>query len=161
MTRYRLFLMALLATLVLLSPVGQAVSVASVSASPLTLPPDTVQRDSAQHDTLQSDTLREVTVRGDSVLRVKQIMDSRLGRGQQVRARSVGDLLEKLSPGINDKITHPFAVKQRKQECRKKKLLKALDDYEHTKTFDELLDEAVKRQQMEDERARREADKDD
>lgn len=161
MTGHTLFIMVLLAILGLLMPSVHAVSAASSSASPLVLPPDTVRRDSAQHDAMPTDTLREVTVQGDTVLRVKQIMDSRLGRGQKIGARSVGDVLEKLSPGINDKITHPFAIKQRKQERRKKKLRKALEEYEHVKTFNELLDEAVKRQQMEDERARREAGRDD
>ena len=36
---------------------------------------------------------------------------------------------------------------------------RVLENYDRQKTFNELLDEAVKRQQMEDERAKREAER--
>ena len=55
---------------------------------------------------------------------------------------SLGGVLEKLSPGINDKILHPFAIKQRKKERRRKRALKALEEYDRVKTFDELIREA-------------------
>ena len=112
-------------------------------------------QDSAARDTVLADTLREVVVRPDSVLPVARALEKTIGRGGGPRSMSLGDIVEKLSPGLNDKITHPFAVKQRKAERRKKKLRKALDEYDRAKTFNELLDEAVKRQQLEDERARR------
>lgn len=112
-------------------------------------------QDSTVRDTLQADTLREVEVRPDSVLPVMRALEKTIGRGGGPRSMSLGDVVEKLSPGLNDKITHPFAIKQRKAERRKKKLRKALDEYNRAKTFNELLDEAVKRQQLEDERARR------
>lgn len=115
--------------------------------------------DTLQHDSLHTDTLRELEVRPDSVLPVKRALEKTIGRSKGPRSMSLGDVIEKLSPGLNDKITHPFAIKQRKSERRKKKLLKALEHYESTKTFNELLDEAVRRQQFEDERAKREAEK--
>ena len=111
--------------------------------------------DSAVRDTARADTLREVVVRADSVLPVVRALEKTIGRGGGPKSMSLGDVIEKLSPGLNDKITHPFAIRQRKAERRKKKLRKALEQYDRAKTFNELLDEAVKRQQLEDERARR------
>ena len=111
--------------------------------------------DSAVRDTARADTLREVVVRADSVFPVVRALEKNIGRGGGPTPMSLGDVLEKLSPGLNDKITHPFAIRQRKAERRKKKLRKALEQYDRAKTFNELLDEAVKRQQLEDERARR------
>ena len=72
---------------------------------------------------------------------------------------SLGDIIEKVAPGLQDKMLHPFAIKQRKSERRKKKMRQVLENYDRQKTFNELLDEAVKRQQMEDERAKREAER--
>ena len=61
-----------------------------------------------------------------------------------------------MAPGLQDKMLHPFAMKQRKAERRKKKLYRALEQYDQAKTFNDLLDEAVKRQQLEDERKQNE-----
>ena len=47
-------------------------------------------------------------------------------------------------------------MNQRKAERRKKKLYRALEQYDQAKTFNDLLDEAVKRQQLEDERKQNE-----
>lgn len=63
---------------------------------------------------------------------------------------SLGQILEKLSPGLNDKITHPFAIKQRKKERRQKRAMKALEDFEKNKTFDELVREAYEKQLLEE-----------
>ena len=71
-------------------------------------------------------------------------------KGEVVPPPSLGTILEKLLPGINDKITHPFAIKQRKKERRKKRSLKALEDFDKVKTFDELLREAYRLQMRED-----------
>lgn len=161
MTRFCFFVVILLAVICLLAPYRVAACpCVSVSADDHPAA-DSVRRDSLARDSLPADTMREVIVSGDTTLRVKQILDNTLKHQRQPRVMSVGDLLEKLSPGLNDKITHPFAMKQRKAERRKKKLRKVLEDYNRAKTFNELLDEAVRRQQMEDERARREAGKDD
>ena len=61
-----------------------------------------------------------------------------------------------MAHGLQDKMLHPFAMKQRKSERRKKKLSRALEQYDQAKTFNDLLDEAVKRQQLEDERKQKE-----
>ena len=97
-------------------------------------------------DSIRTDTLREVTVRPREKLPVEEAIDKSLQRQRGIGVPTVGDILEKLSPGINDKITHPFAIKQRKKERRKKRSMKALDDFSKVKTFDELLREAYENQ---------------
>lgn len=116
-------------------------------------------QDSTVRDTLQADTLREVVVRPDSVLPVVRVLEKTVGRSRGPRSMSLGDVIEKVAPGLQDKMLHPFAIKQRKSERRKKKMRRVLENYDRQKTFNELLDEAVKRQQMEDERAKREAER--
>ncbi len=102
-------------------------------------------------DVLPADTLKEVEVRPDSLLPVdhaiRDAIDSRL---KQPKIPTISDVLEKLSPGLNDKVMHPFAFKQRKHERRMKRHLKVLEDYDRVKTFDELLREAYERQMLED-----------
>ena len=115
--------------------------------------------DSTVRDTLRADTLREVVVRPDSVLPVVRVLEKTVGRSRGPRSVSLGDVIEKVAPGLQDKMLHPFAIKQRKSERRKKKMRRVLENYDRQKTFNELLDEAVKRQQMEDERAKREAER--
>lgn len=104
----------------------------------------------AASDSIRTDTLREVVVRPDSVLPIVKAIDESLKRNPVPRVMTVGDVLEKLLPGINDKITHPFAIKQRKKERRHKKLMKALEDYDRVESFDELLRKAYQQQMMED-----------
>lgn len=104
------------------------------------------------HDSLRTDTMREVTVRAGRVLNVDSF---NLHGGndvlkQPVPPPSFGDIIEKLIPEFNDKATHPFAVKQRKRERRHKRAMRALDNYDRVKTFDELLREAYERQMLED-----------
>ena len=52
-----------------------------------------------------------------------------------------------------DKIMHPFAIKDRKRERKHARDRKILEEYEQlgrVKTFEELLDEAVRQQAIED-----------
>ena len=98
-------------------------------------------------------------MRTDSVLPVVRLLEKTVGRSRGPRSMSLGDVIEKVAPGLQDKMLHPFAIKQRKSERRKKKMRRVLENYDRQKTFNELLDEAVKRQQMEDERAKREAER--
>ena len=100
-----------------------------------------------------------MVVRPDSVLPVVRVLEKTVGRSRGPRSMSLGDVIEKVAPGLQDKMLHPFAIKQRKSERRKKKMRRVLENYDRQKTFNELLDEAVKRQQMEDERAKREAER--
>ena len=145
----------------LLLPV-RAWAVACPVAAGGAAPADTAQtaaRDSARRDSMRADTLREVVVRPDSVLPVVRVLEKTVGRSRGPRSMSLGDVIEKVAPGLQDKMLHPFAIKQRKSERRKKKMRRVLENYDRQKTFNELLDEAVKRQQMEDERAKREAER--
>ena len=79
-------------------------------------PADTAQtaaRDSARRDSLRADTLREVVVRPDSVLPVVRVLEKTVGRSRGPRSMSLGDVIEKVAPGLQDKMLHPFAIKQR------------------------------------------------
>ena len=106
--------------------------------------PDTLRQRMARVD-----TLREVEVRPDSVLPVMKAIERSLERQHQhdiPKPPSLADLLEKLSPGLNDKITHPFAIKARRRERKHKRDRKVLEHYEEVKTFDDLLREAIIRE---------------
>ena len=103
-------------------------------------------------DSVRVDTLREVEVRGDSVLRVSEAIRQSIGREQATRigTMSVSDVL---GSRITDKIMHPFAVKDRKKDkkhARDRKILEEFEDLLHVKTFEELLDEAIRKQAIED-----------
>ncbi|MGN1256085.1 MAG: hypothetical protein ACI4UA_02860 [Bacteroidaceae bacterium] len=117
------------------------------------VPADTgrvVHADSTSRDSLRTDTLREVVVKPDSVLQIMKVL-KQTTKDNTPRTKSLGDVIEKVAPGLQDKMLHPFAMKQRKAERRKKKLYRALEQYDQAKSFNDLLDEAVKRQQLEDE----------
>ncbi|MBP3822978.1 MAG: hypothetical protein J6I36_06120 [Bacteroidaceae bacterium] len=124
-----------------------------MAGSPLsagTLRADSLSADSLSADSLGVDTLREVTVRAGRHIPLPGMVVSPGLKEAVVPPPSLSSVLEKLSPGINDKITHPFAIKQRKKERRRKRSLKALEDFDKVKTFDELLHEAYRRQMHED-----------
>ena len=114
------------------------------------LPASTI---SAQlRDTTRVDTLRQVEVRGDSVLRVNEAIRQSIGRENATRIGypSVSDVL---GPRITDKIMHPFAVKDRKRDkkhARDRKILQEYEEMDRVKTFEELLDEAIRKQAIED-----------
>lgn len=114
------------------------------------LPASTI---SAQlRDTTHVDTLRQVEVRGDSVLRVNEAIRQSIGRENATRIGypSVSDVL---GPRITDKIMHPFAVKDRKRDkkhARDRKILQEYEEMNRVKTFEELLDEAIRKQAIED-----------
>lgn len=114
------------------------------------LPQDSV---SQQQDSLMMegvDTLREVTVRAGRHIPLPGMVISDKYKQGVVPPPNLGDVIEKLSPGLKDKIMHPFAIKQRKKERRRKRSLKALEEFGRVKTFDELLQEAYRQQLYED-----------
>jgi len=111
-------------------------------AGPTALPADTLTRDS-----LRTDTLREVVIRP---LKTLPIEGMKLHVEDVKNPPSLGNVLEKLSPGLNDKILHPFAFKARKKERQHRRMMKVLEDYDKVKTFDDLLREAYERQMAED-----------
>lgn len=105
-----------------------------------------------QIDSTRVDTLKQVEVRGDSVLRVNEAIRRAIGKENATRIGypSVSDVL---GPRITDKIMHPFAVKDRKRDkkhARDRKILQEYEELGRIKTFEELLDEAIRQQAIED-----------
>lgn len=101
------------------------------------------------------DTLRQIIVTGETRSPLEKAIESSLARQKQPSVPTLGDVLERVSPGINDKMLHPFAIKQRKRERKHKRDMKILDEYDRVITFQDLLDQAVKQQQLEDEAEKR------
>ena len=106
----------------------------------------------SDEDSVRVDTLRQVEVRGDSVLRVNDAIKNSIGRENELRIGfpSVSDVL---GPRITDKIMHPFAIKDRRRDKKHARDRKILEEYEQlfrVKTFEELLDEAIRQQAIED-----------
>ena len=114
--------------------------------------PDVNDTQALARDSLQTDTLREVTVRAGRVLNVDSfpLHGGKLGADIPIAPPNFADIMEKLIPGFNDKATHPFAIKQRKHERRHKRAMRALEEMDRVRTFDELLREAYERQMLED-----------
>ena len=110
------------------------------------------QRDSVPPAKTRVDTLRQVEVRADSLLRINESLRQTIERERAARVGtlSASDLL---GSKLTDKILHPFAVKERRREKKHARDRKILDEYEkleRVKTFEELLDEAVRQQAIED-----------
>ncbi len=122
-----------------------------------TIAADTLRTDTARLDTtgLRADTLRQVEVRAGTSLAVEKAIQQSLERQRVIRIPTLGDILDKYLPGLQDRITHPFAIKERKRERKHKRDKKWLQEFDRRITFNELLDAAVKQQQLEDEAARR------
>ena len=87
--------------------------------------------------TLQGVKMREVIVTKDRRL---PIFVNPQTKEQTPRVPRLSDLIGKKA---TDMIMHPFAVKQRKEERRRKKIAKKLWEYEHIKSNNELLREAL------------------
>lgn len=117
---------------------------------PLIMATSPVRADSLIADTLGVDTLREVTVRAGKHIPLPGMVINPRMKEEVIPPPSLGTILEKAFPGINDKITHPFAIKERRKERRRKRSLKALENFDRVKTFNELLHEAYRQQMHED-----------
>lgn len=116
-----------------------------------TQPQDTIDAPVARVD-----TLREVEVKAPDRLKgLNDAISSSLGRYPIPKTMSLGDVIDKVAPGLQDKMLHPFAIKERKLERKHKRDKKILEEYDRVKTFKELLDEAIARQKLEDELAER------
>lgn len=105
-----------------------------------------------EEDSLRVDTLRQVEVRGDSTLRVNEVIRQSIGRDKDGRigVMSVSDVI---GSKASDVILHPFAIKDRKRDKKHARDRKILQEYEQLgriKTFEELLDEAIRQQAIED-----------
>jgi len=103
-------------------------------------------------DTLLVDTLHQVEVRADSFLRVNDALRQAMEREKAARIHTM-TVSDVLGPKVLDKIMHPFAVKERRREkkhARDRKTLKEYEQLSRIKTFEELLDEAIRKQAIED-----------
>ena len=115
-------------------------------------PDDTIPPIQEQADTLipaheRVDTLKEVEVVAPGrTSGIEDAIRQSLQRMGVPRSMSLGDVINKISPGLTDKILHPFAIKERKRAKRQKKVKKILDDFDKSKTFDELVREALERE---------------
>ncbi|MBR0274525.1 MAG: hypothetical protein IJQ59_10645 [Bacteroidaceae bacterium] len=108
------------------------------------------QEQQQEQDIIPTDTMREVVIFPDSLLPIERITRESLRQRKDIKVPSVSDILNRVSPTLNDKIMHPFAFKQRKHDRRKKKQQQTLEEYSRVKTFDELLREAYEQQMLED-----------
>ena len=95
--------------------------------------PDTLRTDT----TLSGVKMKEVIVTKDRRL---PIFVSPQTRETAPRVPSLSDIIGKKA---TDYIMHPFAFKNRKAEKRRRKALKKLWEYDHVKTNNELLREAL------------------
>lgn len=121
-----------------------------------TLRNDSVPVAASRQDTLKVDTLHEVVVEGVSVM---QQINRDLKRDDTPRTLNASDVLDMISPGLTDKIMHPFAFKQRKKERKRKKVEKMLDEMEMKEKLEKEEDayfmEIIRQQRKEDEAAGR------
>lgn len=103
-------------------------------------------------DSLLVDTLRQVEVHGDSMLRVNEAIRQTISREKAARIGSL-NVSDVIGGKATDKIMHPFAIKDRKRDKKHARDRKILEEYEQLgriKTFEELLDEAIRQQAIED-----------
>lgn len=99
------------------------------------------KKDTTQTDTtLQGVKMKEVVVTKDKRL---PIFVSPQTKEQTPHVKSVSDIIGRKA---TDMIMHPFAFKSRKEERRRRKVLKQMWEYEHVKTNNELLREALIRE---------------
>ena len=94
-----------------------------------------------------TDTLKEVQVIAPKTTQaIQDAIQQSLERMGVPRTPNLGEVLDKITPGLTDKIMHPFAIKERRLEKKRKRVKKILEDFDKTKTFDDLLREALERE---------------
>ena len=121
---------------------------AAIAANAQLVQPDSIRSEL----TVQGDTLREIIIEGDRDLPIEEAIRNSIGN--QPRQMSLGDVLDRLSPGLSDKILHPFAAKERKKERRRRRWMERIEEFGKVQTFDEMLREAYEQQMMLDSIAR-------
>ena len=106
------------------------------------LPDDTIP---PTHE--QTDTLKEVeVVAPESTAALEDAIRQSIARMGIPSTPSLGDVINKISPGLTDKILHPFAFKDRRKARKHKRDKKVLEEFDRVKTFDELVREALERE---------------
>lgn len=95
-------------------------------------------------------TANDTTLRGVKMKEIVVTKDRRLPIFVSPKTKDMGPRVPTVSdligPKATDMIMHPFAIKQRKEERRRKKIAKKLWEYEHVKSNNELLREALIRE---------------
>lgn len=105
---------------------------------------EVMAQSSTQRTTEDEDTLREIIVRPDTVIRIGISPTLRQDMRNQNRY-SLGSILDRRAPGLQDRITHPFAIQERKYERKRKKVQHVLDDYDARRDpLQELLDSVAR-----------------
>lgn len=105
---------------------------------------DAVAQSHTQRTTEDEDTLREIIVRPDTVIRVGISPTLRQDMRNQNRY-SLGSILERRAPVLQDQMLHPFAIQERKYERKRKKVQHVLDDYDARRDpLQELLDSVAR-----------------
>jgi len=106
------------------------------------LPEDTIP---PTHE--RTDTLREIDVIAPGLTSgLEDALRQSIQRMGIRNPTTLGSLIDKIKPGLMDNIMHPFAIKDRRKAKKRKKVKKILDDFDKTKTFDELVREALERE---------------
>ena len=94
-----------------------------------------------------TDTLKEVQVIApESTAALEDAIRQSIARMGIPSTPSLGDVIDKISPGLTDKIMHPFAFKDRRKARKHKRDKKVLEEFDKVKTFDELVREALERE---------------
>lgn len=117
-------------------------------------PEDTIPPTQEPKDTLKKE---ELTVPGRKLKEVEVVAPGPTSGLEDALRQSIermgirnpltlGDLVNKISPNLTDKIMHPFGFKERRRAKKRKKVQKILNDFDRTKTFDELVREALERE---------------
>ena len=84
-----------------------------------------------------TDTLREVEVIApESTAALEDAIRQSIARMGIPSTPSLGDVINKISPGLTDKILHPFAFKDRRKAKKHKRDKKVLEEFDKVKTFD-------------------------
>lgn len=105
---------------------------------------DAVAQSTVQRTTEDEDTLREIIVRPDTVIRVGVSPTLRQEMFNQNRY-SLGSVMQRRLPTLNDQILHPFGFEERKQNRKRKKVQHVLDDYDARRDpLQELLDSVAR-----------------
>lgn len=105
----------------------------------------TVQAQEKKDTTANDTTLRGVKMREILVTKDKRlpVFVSPETKKEQPRVKSLSEII---GSQATDMIMHPFAFKERKYEKRKRKAMQKLWEYEHIKSNNELLREALRRE---------------
>lgn len=107
-----------------------------------TLPVDTIP---PTHES--TDTLKEVqVVAPSSTAGLQDAIRQSIARMGVPSTPSLSDVIDKISPGLTDKILHPFAYKDRRKARKHKRDKQILEEFDRVKTFDDLVREALERE---------------